>query len=139
MAAMFTTVTATWVISVLTHGTDGISGNGRFDGLGLRAIRRHLRGEESREPCFVVRGPYRWVRHPLYTCALVLIWAHPQVTLDRLLFAVLWTAWIVVGTRLEERDLVAHFGEPYRRYQREVPMLLPWKRPRDRDGTKHAT
>jgi protein-S-isoprenylcysteine O-methyltransferase Ste14 len=98
---------------------------GPFDVLGLRAIRRHLRGEESREPRFTVRGPYRWVRHPFYFFALVLFWAYPEVTADRLLFNVLWTVWVVGGTVLEERDLVVTFGEPYREYQRRVPMLLP--------------
>jgi protein-S-isoprenylcysteine O-methyltransferase Ste14 len=56
---------------------------------------------------------------------LVLIWASPELTADRLLFNVLWTAWIVVGTILEETDLVADFGDVYRDYQRKVPMLIP--------------
>jgi len=98
---------------------------GPFDGLGLRAIRRHIRGVEFREPRFAVRGPYRWVRHPLYFFTLVLFWTYPEVTADRLLFNVLWTVWVFGGTVLEERDLVATFGEPYREYQRRVPMLLP--------------
>jgi protein-S-isoprenylcysteine O-methyltransferase Ste14 len=100
---------------------------GPFDGLGLRAIRRYIRGRESREPGFVVRGPYRWVRHPLYFFVLVLFWTYPVLTADRLLFNFLWTAWVVIGTVLEERDLVAVFGEPYREYQRRVPMLLPYR------------
>jgi len=33
--------------------------------------------------------------------------------------------WIVIGTVLEERDLVAEFGESYREYQSAVPMLVP--------------
>jgi len=98
---------------------------GPFDGLGLRAIQRHIRGEESREPRFAVRGPYRWVRHPLYFFALVLFWTYPVLTEDRLLFNVLWTVWVFAGTVLEERDLVVTFGDPYREYQRRVPMLLP--------------
>jgi protein-S-isoprenylcysteine O-methyltransferase Ste14 len=54
-----------------------------------------------------------------------MIWASPDVTADRLLFNILWSIWMVVATRLEERDLAAEFGEGYRRYQRSVPMLLP--------------
>jgi protein-S-isoprenylcysteine O-methyltransferase Ste14 len=42
------------------------------------------------------------------------------------LFNLLFPGWIVAGTILEERDLVAAFGEPYRDYQRQVPMLLPF-------------
>jgi len=97
-----------------------------FDPLGLGPIRAHLRGRPYRPARFVVKGPYRWVRHPLYFCVIVLIWSSPELTADRLLFDVLWTAWICAGAVLEERDLVAEFGEAYRDYRRNVPMLVPW-------------
>ncbi len=100
-----------------------------FDPLGLGPIRAHLRGEPERPARFVVRGPYRWVRHPLYSCVILLIWSSPTLTADRLLFDLLWTGWICAGTVWEERDLVAQFGEAYRAYQRKVPMLVPWRRP----------
>ena len=78
----------------------------------------------------VEHGAYRWVRHPLYLAFLMLIWSYPTLTPDRLLLNVLWTAWVVVGTMWEERDLVAEFGDTYRYYQRRVPMLIPWRIPR---------
>jgi protein-S-isoprenylcysteine O-methyltransferase Ste14 len=77
----------------------------------------------------VVRGAYRWVRHPFYACILVLVWSCPELTADRLVFNLLWTAWIVLGAALEERDLAADFGDAYRRYRRRVPMLVPWRGP----------
>jgi len=77
----------------------------------------------------VVRGPYRWVRHPLYLTTLLMIWSHPDLTADRLMFNVLFTVWIIVGTVLEERDLVADYGDGYRNYQRRVPMLVPYRKP----------
>ncbi len=98
-----------------------------FDPLGLGPIRAHLHGIPERPPSFVVKGPYRWVRHPLYSCVLVLLWCGPEVTADRLLLDVLWSAWICVATVLEERDLVADFGDAYREYRRAVPMLVPWR------------
>ena len=98
-----------------------------FDGFGLKPIRAHLQGRELRVPDFVVRGPYRWVRHPLYFFVLLLIWSFPDGTLDRLLFNILWTGWVIAGTHLEEKDLVATFGDEYRRYQGTVPMLFPWR------------
>jgi hypothetical protein len=49
--------------------------------------------------------------------------------LGRLELAVLWTAWILVATLLEERDLVTDFGEAYRQYCKRVPMLIPWRGP----------
>jgi methanethiol S-methyltransferase len=51
------------------------------------------------------------------------------VTADRLLFNVLWTGWIWIGAILEERDLVREFGDVYQRYQKAVPMLVPWRGP----------
>jgi protein-S-isoprenylcysteine O-methyltransferase Ste14 len=107
----------------------GIRALRTFDAFGQDSITSRLRGKQQQAPRFVVRGPYCWIRHPLYFFMLVLIWSTPYVTSDRLLFNVLWSCWIVVGSTLEERDLVAEFGETYRRYQKAVPMLLPWKGP----------
>jgi len=98
---------------------------GKLDTFGLKAIVRHLRDREPRELPLTQRGPYRWVRHPLYLFTLVMFWSCPELTADRLLFNVSWTAWVFLGTVLEERDLIGVFGESYREYQRDVPMILP--------------
>jgi len=108
----------------------GVRALGNFDTFGLVPIKVHLRGKQLRPPNFVLRGPYLWIRHPLYFFMLLLIWSVPDVSSDRLLFNVLWTLWIVLGSYLEERDLVAEFGERYRQYQKTVPMLFPWRFPR---------
>ena len=98
-----------------------------FDPFGIREIIIHLKGKSAKAPVFTVRGTYRWVRHPLYFFSLLMIWALVSVTPDRLLFNGLWTLWIIIGAMLEERDLVASFGDNYRNYQRNVPMLIPYK------------
>ena len=100
---------------------------GSFDGFGVSPILDNLRGKDPPSMPLMVRGPYRWVRHPLYLFCLLLIWSCPDLSLDRLLFNVLWSTWILVGSILEERDLVADFGKSYRNYQRKVPMLIPWR------------
>ena len=107
----------------------GVHALREFDPYGVVPIKVRLRGKELRPPKFVLKGPYLWVRHPLYFFTLVLIWSVPDVKADRLLLNVLWTAWLILGAYLEERDLVAAFGETYRQYQKTVPMLLPWKGP----------
>ena len=105
----------------------GLAALNGFDIFGNKAILAHMNNSSVEQMPFTVRGPYLWVRHPLYFFTLVLIWSSPDITLDRLLFNVLFTAWIVVGTYLEERDLVAEFGEAYKGYQARVPMLVPYK------------
>jgi len=59
-----------------------------------------------------------------------MIWSYPDLTADRLLFNVLWSAWIAVGTLLEERDLTVTLGQQYKDYQSRVPMLIPCRAPR---------
>jgi len=128
--------TAAWAVSALAviGFIWGVRSLGGFDSFGLIALKVHLRGRQLRPPDFVLRGPYRWVRHPLYLFVTLLIWSNPDVTADRLLFNILWTLWIIAGTYLEERDLLAAFGEPYRQYRKAVPMLIPWRIPSFRRG-----
>jgi len=73
---------------------------------------------------------YRYLRHPMYAGMLLGLWAAPTMTAGHALLAALFTAYVLVGIRHEERDLVRVFGDAYRRYQREVPMLVPWPRVR---------
>jgi protein-S-isoprenylcysteine O-methyltransferase Ste14 len=101
---------------------------GSFYMFGVEPIQNSLRGTSPPpEMPFTVRGPYCWVRHPLYFCCLVMIWSCPDLSADRLLYNTLWTVWILIGSVLEERDLLAGFGEEYRHYQRKVPMLIPYR------------
>ena len=67
-----------------------------------------------------VRGPYRWLRHPIYLGWVLLVFGAPDMTAGRLLFAVVSTAYLVVAIPIEERSLVHEFGQSYRDYQRQV-------------------
>jgi len=100
-----------------------------FDPFGRTPIIAHRQGRPLPPQPLVVRGPYRFIRHPLYLFTLMVIWSCPQMTADRLLFNLLWSLWIFTGTILEEADLLADFGEGYHAYQQQVPMLIPWRRP----------
>ena len=115
---------AVFVLSFIGFGW-GIRSLGSFDAFGVRPICQEAQSPSPTQVALKIRGPYRWVRHPLYLFCITMIWSCPDLTGDRLLFNLLWTAWIVVGTVLEERDLVARFGDEYRSYQAQVPMLIP--------------
>lgn len=104
---------------------------GEFDALGIQPVLARAKGIKVHDMPLTIRGAYRWVRHPIYTASLLLIWSQPDLTYDRILFNVSWTAWIIIGSFLEERDLVSNFGSAYTAYQQKVPMLIPWRIPRD--------
>jgi protein-S-isoprenylcysteine O-methyltransferase Ste14 len=103
----------------------GVKALGSFDPFGLRPIFNRFRNRDLRPIPITVTGPYRWVRHPLYLFMILIIWSCPDLTRDRLLFNLLWTFWIVIGSYLEESDLIVEFGDAYREYQKKVPMLVP--------------
>lgn len=71
------------------------------------------------------------VRHPLYLGTLLLVlgfWLYIP-TLANLLTTGVIILYLFVGIYLEEKDLLRQFGEVYRQYQREVPMIIPkWGR-----------
>ena len=69
---------------------------------------------------------YKHVRHPLYIGWAIAFWATPTMTVGHLLFAGVLTGYMGLAAALiEERDLIAHFGEQYANYRREVPMFVP--------------
>ncbi len=105
---------------------------GSLDTFGLERIRESVEGTSTKPTRLIIRGPYRWVRHPLYLFCIAMIWSCPDLTADRLLFNVMWTIWIIVGIILEERDLVSQFGADYLDYRKDVPMLIPTRAPLSR-------
>jgi methanethiol S-methyltransferase len=92
---------------------------------GLRQVIGHLLHWEAPAPLFKTPFIYKPVRHPLYLGFLLAFWSTPTMTAGHLLFAVATTGYILVGIYLGERDLVALFGDQYRRYRRQVGMLIP--------------
>lgn len=122
------TISSPWIIFSIAGQILAVAGlaagllqTGVWSFLGLRQIIT----TQAESPEMVVRGLYRYVRHPLYTAGLVFIWLTPVMTLNLLALNVGLTAYIIVGAKFEERKLRREFGQAYAEYQAKVPMLLP--------------
>ena len=96
-----------------------------FELFGLRQGFAQLMGSTIPQQEFRTPLLYKHVRHPIYLGFVLSFWATPEMSLGHLLFAAGSTAYIFVGIWFEERDLVAHFGDRYRVYKKQVGMLFP--------------
>src|SRR5260370_29167615 len=96
-----------------------------FDLSGLLQALFALRGTEAPGQSFKTPLLYKIVPHPLMLGFLLAFWATPEMTAGRLLFAIMTTAYILVGLQFEGRDLIAQFVPTYQQYRARLPMLLP--------------
>lgn len=123
------TIRYPWVILTLTIQTlavivliVGLRQTGITSFIGLRQL---LLPEDTSPPRLVTGGLYRYVRHPLYTAGLVLIWLLPILTWNLLALNLGLTAYIFIGAYFEERKLLLEFGDSYAEYRQHTPMLIP--------------
>lgn len=103
-------------------------------GLGMAvAARRHLGRNwgspmtQKRDPELVVTGPYRLIRHPIYS-GLLVAGAGTALALSLVwLIAVLLAAiYFVYSAVMEERFLLTRFPDTYPAYKHATKMLVPF-------------
>jgi protein-S-isoprenylcysteine O-methyltransferase Ste14 len=93
-----------------------------IDGLELAGIRA-----PRRDGSLIATGPYGLVRHPLYLGWMLIVFGAAPMTGDRLAFAIMTTAYLLVAMPWEERSLTRIHGEAYSRYRQQVRWrVLPY-------------
>jgi methanethiol S-methyltransferase len=69
------------------------------------------------------------IRHPMYLALIIYLWTQTFKLMD-IVINIILTAYVIIGTYLEEKKLVREFGDAYIKYQHEVPMLIPFTKPK---------
>jgi protein-S-isoprenylcysteine O-methyltransferase Ste14 len=76
----------------------------------------------------ITSGPYRWIRHPIYT-AFLLILSSPLLISANWFIGMLWIGSTVLDViarmKVEEELLLRQFGDQYRAYQMRTGRLFP--------------
>jgi protein-S-isoprenylcysteine O-methyltransferase Ste14 len=75
----------------------------------------------------VTTGPYRWVRHPLYSSAALMILGNSLAAANWFFFVAgcLMFLLLVIRTRKEEENLIVRFGDDYRNYMQRTGRFVP--------------
>lgn len=123
-----------WEITSLTKGIGLILAT-----FGLLIMRRVIGQISVREfvglkpetpvPDLIVKGSFEYVRHPIYTGTILLIWGYFIFSPNdlNLISAVCITIYTLIGIQIEEKKLLENFGKPYADYKAKTPMLIPKK------------
>jgi protein-S-isoprenylcysteine O-methyltransferase Ste14 len=104
-----------------------------YDSLSFFGIRQILNfGKEIKvnpDEAIKRNGLLGIIRHPMYLALIIFLWSTIFTAMD-FFINVLLTVYVIIGTYLEEKKLVREFGNAYVKYQHEVPMLLPFIKPK---------
>lgn len=96
-----------------------------FELFGVKQVWRNLRGLDTEEPKLAQRLMYRFDRHPIMTGVLLGLWCTPDMTFTRFLLAAGFSAYMVVGVAMEERDLMRRHGQRYAAMAKRVWTIVP--------------
>ncbi|MGV6830001.1 MAG: methyltransferase family protein [bacterium] len=97
-----------------------------FELFGLHQGYRAFKGLPEPEFKFQTKLFYKYVRHPIQLGTLIGLWVTPSMSYGHLFLSFGLTLYIFIGLYYEEKSLVKTFGDKYRQYQKEVPLLIPF-------------
>jgi len=81
--------------------------------------------EEEKIGSLITGGLYHFVRHPLYTFSLLILWISPRMSLNSFIVCSTLTIYVPIGIMFEERKFLREFGKNYEEYRSVTPMLIP--------------
>lgn len=103
-------------------------------GLGLAVWARFFIGRNwgtpmsrKEDPELITSGPYRFVRHPIYSgIILAMIGTGVAISLYWLIIGAVSGAYFIVSAKAEERYMTERFPDAYPEYKRSSKMLIPF-------------
>jgi len=102
------------------------TGVSQFLGLSQTSGGQPLVGRRPGQPeKLVTNGLYCHLRNPLFTFGTAFIWLTPFMTTTLLALYIVITIYFYLGSKHEEKLLIAEFGSEYENYRRQVPAFLP--------------
>ncbi len=81
--------------------------------------------DEPQRGRLVTKGLYRYMRHPMYTFAMLVLVCSPIMTANLLYSILIFALYFWIGSYFEEKNLIQRFGESYVQYQKNVPRFIP--------------
>ena len=93
---------------------------------GIRQILNFNKNKEKNSTAEIKQnGLLGIIRHPMYLALIIYLWCQTFRVVDIIINTIL-TIYVIIGTILEEKKLVLEFGDAYKHYQQQVPMLIPF-------------
>lgn len=98
-----------------------------FELLGLRQAWLYATDKPYTPVDFKRQWVYRYSRHPMMLGLLIVFWATPDMSVTRLVLAVLLTIYLFIGIQFEERSLIQEFGDKYKAYKKDIGMFFTFR------------
>jgi protein-S-isoprenylcysteine O-methyltransferase Ste14 len=95
----------------------------------LRSLGRNLTDTvvTRKNHTLVTTGPYRWVRHPFYTSAALMVPGSSLAAANWFFFVIGCVVFLLLAIRTgkEEQNLIGRFGDDYRNYRKRTGRFIP--------------